>query len=92
MGDNLYIMGEYHNSRIMGRTIIIYYGSFMQAYGHIPEDKLKARLRKTLKHEFRHHLESLAGEDDLEVEDAIQMIKYKQKNIAGKGDSDGDIK
>lgn len=92
MGDNLYIMGEYHNSRAMGRTITIYYGSFMRAYGHFSEDRLKARLRKTLRHEFRHHLESLAGEDDLEVEDAIQMIKYKRRNITGKDDSGGDIK
>lgn len=91
-GDELYILGEYHNSRAMGRYIIIYYGSFMRVHGHIWEDKLKDKMRKTLRHEFRHHLESLAGEDDLEVYDAIQILKYKQRNLAGRGDSDRDTK
>lgn len=92
IGENLYIMGEYHNSHAMGRYIIIYYGSFMHVYGRFSEDKLKAQISKTLRHEFRHHLESLAGEDDLEVEDAIQMMRYKQRNHINRGDADGNSK
>ena len=32
-GDDLYIMGEYHRDQIMGRYIVIYYGSFERVYG-----------------------------------------------------------
>ena len=30
-------------------------------------------------HEFRHHLESLAGERDLEIEDEIEISRYKYR-------------
>ena len=32
-----------------------------------------------LLHEFRHHLESLAGERDLEIEDAVAVSQYKYR-------------
>ena len=77
----LYIMGEYHNDRQgyggLGRCIKIYYGSFMQVYSHYPPERFKEELRKTLIHEFTHHLESLAGERGLEIEDAVQLEKYR---------------
>jgi hypothetical protein len=68
--DNMYILGEYHLTHSMGRYIVIYYGSFEKLFGHLPEESLKMELRKTLRHEFTHHLESLAGERDLEKYDA----------------------
>lgn len=77
--NDLYIMGEYHHSGSMGRYICIYYGSFMQIYGHLSPEKLKERLIHTLKHEFTHHLESLAGEKDLEIEDAKFLMNYLKK-------------
>ena len=77
VGEQLSIMGEYQRHRHLGRSIVIYYGSFMAVCGHYSESQLCARLRKTILHEFRHHLESLAGEKDLEIEDAIQIAKYK---------------
>jgi len=79
VGEELYIMGEYHMERIMGRFILLYYGSFAHIYGHLAEDSLRVKIRKTLLHEIRHHLESLAGEKDLEVEDAVQIARYKEK-------------
>ena len=57
-------MGEYCRQYHLGRFIVIYYGSFAQVYGHLPKEDLAKRLRKVLLHEFRHHLESLAGERD----------------------------
>lgn len=51
----------------------------MQVYGYMTEEALRKRVRKTVLHEFRHHLESLAGERDLEVEDAIQIARYKER-------------
>ena len=76
---DLYIMGEYHNRRDMGRSIYIYYGSFMRTYGYLPPEALRERLRATLLHELTHHLESLAGERGLEVEDRLRIEEYKRK-------------
>ncbi|WP_246208630.1 metallopeptidase family protein [Anaerotalea alkaliphila] len=76
---DLYTMGEYHSGGSMGRYIIIYYGSFMQVYGHLEKKALKKKLEHTLKHEFTHHLESLAGERDLEIEDAVYIENYLRR-------------
>jgi len=74
--NDLYIMGEYHNDINMGRYIIIYYGSFQRVYGHLSSESFKEKLKKTLVHEFTHHMESLAGEHDLEIKDARNLNKY----------------
>ena len=76
---DLYILGQYHYSHSMGRYIIIYFGSFSALYGYGSREKLKKELRKTLRHEFTHHLEHLAGEKDLEVEDQKELDRYKGK-------------
>jgi predicted Zn-dependent protease with MMP-like domain len=79
IGDNLYIMGQYCRTLTMGRYILIYYGSFMKICGHMDKDQLRARVRKTVLHEFTHHLESMAGERGLEIEDAIFIQNYKDR-------------
>lgn len=76
---DLYILGQYQYSHSMGRYIIIYFGSFSALYGYGSREKLKKELRKTLRHEFTHHLEHLAGEKDLEVEDQKELDRYKGK-------------
>ena len=73
---DLYILGEYHRSRGMGRYIAIYYGSFEKASAHLTNAQLKKKLAHTLKHEFTHHIESLAGERDLEYEDERNIARY----------------
>jgi hypothetical protein len=35
-------------------------------------------MKKVLEHELTHHLESLAGEKDLEIADAVQLMKYME--------------
>ena len=77
--DDLYIMGEYHHSREMGRYIVIYYGSFERLYGHLNADEMREQLKKTLVHEFTHHIENLAGERGLEVKDAAAMARYRRR-------------
>lgn len=77
--EDLYVMGEYCSSWHLGRFIVIYYGSFERLYGYLDEEELAERLRKVLLHEFRHHLESLAGEHDLEIEDAAQIAAYRER-------------
>ena len=74
--NDLYILGEYHRDSRLGNYIAIYYGSVIRNFGNFSLENYKAELRKLLKHEFRHHLEGMAGEKDLEVEDAIDLQKY----------------
>ena len=79
VGDDLYILGEYQSGGSLGRLIKIYYGSFEKLFGSLSEEEFKERLKKTLFHEFTHHLESLAGERDLEIEDERQLAAYRRE-------------
>lgn len=78
VGDELKIMGEYIRNGVMGRNVHIYYGSFMSLYGHMTYEQLRDRVRETVLHELMHHLESLAGYKDLEVDDKVRLRKYLQ--------------
>jgi len=77
-GGNLFILGQYHRGGMLGRYITIYYGSFMQLYGNSSRQFIRQELDRVLRHEFLHHLESMAGEKDLEIQDAIRLASYKQ--------------
>ena len=79
--DGLFILGHYNHGGNLGRYINIYYGSFMQLYGKSPRPYLRRQLDRVLRHEFLHHLESMAGEKDLEIQDAIDLARYKRKRI-----------
>jgi len=72
---NLYTLGEYRRDQ-MGRYIVIYYGSLCSVYGGASHKKMRGYLRDVLTHELTHHLESLAGERDLEIEDEIKLDNY----------------
>lgn len=74
--NDLYILGEYVNSRGMGRYINVYYGSIQRIYGWAGEGEIKKQLEEVLLHEFTHHLESMAGERGLEIKDREQMRRY----------------
>lgn len=74
-GNDLYILGEYSRSS-MGKGIVIYYGSFERLFGDRDEDEIKDEMRKTLRHEFRHHMEGRAGECGLEKEDEKNLSDY----------------
>jgi hypothetical protein len=73
---DLFILGEYHRDSRLGNYIAIYYGSFVQTFGNESLAEYKEQLRRVLKHEFLHHVEGLAGVQDLEVEDAIEIQNY----------------
>lgn len=74
---DLYILAQYHRDAL-GRYISVYYGSLTRVYGHLPPGQFKDALRRVLRHEFRHHVESLAGNRDLEREDEEFLQRYKQ--------------
>ena len=71
----LYTLGEYHHNQ-MGRYIVIYYGSICIAHGNCSRDEMRVVLKKLLSHELTHHLESLAGARDLEIEDKRDLEDY----------------
>ena len=81
--EDLVIMGEYHRSRL-GNKITVYYGSFAKTCAWMNEDQLKDRLREVVRHEFRHHMENLAGmygRDSLEHEDREEIRRYLRSGV-----------
>ena len=72
----LYVLGEYNYGGHEGRYITLYYGSFMRVHGSKSGEAFKEELRKVMLHEFRHHLETRAGEHGLEYEDAAYIASY----------------
>jgi len=81
---DLYIMGEYHNQpHGLGRFITIYFGSFIRIHSHLSPEQQKIKLRRIVRHEFTHHLESLAGERELEKMDEQDMEKYRRRKQNG---------
>ena len=75
--DDLLILGEYQYN-LAGRMIVIYYGSVAAVMGDSSEEQWTKRLREVLRHEFVHHVETMAGEHDLEYWDDRQMKRYKK--------------
>ena len=73
----LLILGEYRTDPNLGRSIMLYGGSIIRAYGNLPEEKLKNELRRIIRHEFTHHIESLSGTRDLEIFDEISLDNYR---------------
>ena len=65
------------------RQIVIYKGSFDRVYRHADRDEARSILRGVLRHEFRHHLEYLAGihgASSLEAQDARDKREYLSRH------------
>ncbi len=76
-----YVLGEYIvESPGIGRLIVLYYGSFKRLYAGRTPGEIREEIWKTLKHELRHHLEDLAGVDDLAREDLKYLESLKITN------------
>ena len=75
------ILGEYHVHHVMGRGVVLYYGSFQQARPGLMDDEelLRPEIDRVLRHELTHHLESQAGNRDLEYDDAINLAKWNRE-------------
>jgi len=76
--EDLVIMGEYQRS-ILGNMIKIYYGSFMELYRFSSREILREKLEEVLLHEFTHHLEFLANEWGLVIEDNKFLEEYRKR-------------
>ncbi|HPU36065.1 MAG TPA: metallopeptidase family protein [Bacillota bacterium] len=77
---DFYVMGEYVEDEIMGCSIILYYGSFVNFLGDSSPEEWEEELWDTIVHELRHHLESLAGMDDLVREEMAEIEAYYKKH------------
>ncbi|HZK10037.1 MAG TPA: hypothetical protein VFD08_03100 [Clostridia bacterium] len=78
VNEDLIILGEYHRTKL-GRQIRIYYRSFRRVYGHLEYEELVEELRETLRHEFTHHIQDLAGDKSLEIEDGLKLAKWEER-------------
>ena len=60
---------------------MLYYGSFQQARPGLMDDEelLRPEIDRVLRHELTHHLESQAGNRDLEYDDAINLAKWNRE-------------
>ena len=79
--EELYIMGEYRNSGMMGKFINLYYGSFaaLARQENWRQKDWEDELYGTLAHEFTHHMEGRAGERGLEIKDEAFMEQYREE-------------
>ena len=79
VADDLYILGTYSVDPILGKQIIIYYGSFISTLRDASESVYRDKIRETVRHEFLHHLETNAGlfsKGTLVEEDDRRMMEY----------------
>ncbi len=88
---NVYTLGEcvtegypstWGGPETVRSTVVLYYGSFKALAAEDPDFDWVAEVWETLTHELRHHLESLAGQDDLEGVDYV----LEQDAHRGQGD------
>lgn len=73
----MYVLGEYHVHPVMGRGILLYYGSFCRVYPYMnDEGEARREIDRVLKHELTHHLENQAGSRELEIADAQYLMGW----------------
>lgn len=77
--NDLFILAQYHRGGAMGRYITVFYGSLRRVFGSLSREAFTDKLRHVLRHEFRHHVESLAGNYDLEIEDEEFISAYLER-------------
>ena len=83
VANDLYTLGKYKAFSGV-RQVILYKGSFDRAYPHADAEEAKVILRGVLRHEFRHHLESLGGVRDSSSLEAADE-REKEKYLSGHG-------
>ena len=69
---------EWAGPETVRSVVVLYYGSFKALARSDPNFDWEEELWETLTHELRHHLESLANEDDLEGVDYAMEEAYRR--------------
>lgn len=75
--DDYYILGEYIQD-VLGNQIVLYYGSFKYLLGDASSDMWQKEIVDTIKHELTHHIEAMAGQEDLANQEAYESIQRNQ--------------
>ena len=86
-GNDIATLGQYLIYSGM-RQIVMFKGSFDRVHPHADEEEARVLLQGILRHEFRHHLESLGGvhnASSLEAEDARKKEAYLAAHGKGRG-------
>lgn len=74
-----YIMGEYTIDGLLGSFIVFYYGSFLAVLDDAPLSEWEAEIDDTVLHELQHHLEAMAGRDDLARKEAQELAEAMRR-------------
>jgi len=77
--DDFYIMGEYVEDEHLGCFIVFYYGSFAALLKGDNLELWEDEIMDTVLHEMQHHLESLAGRDDLARSEIAELEKILRR-------------
>jgi predicted Zn-dependent protease with MMP-like domain len=77
--DGYYILGEYVEDGLGGCFIVFYYGSFAALLANEPVTVWEAEIIDTVLHEMQHHLEAMAGRDDLAQQEMEELARALQK-------------
>ncbi len=77
--DGYFIMGEYVEDGLGGCFIVFYYGSFVALLADEPITVWEEEIIDTVLHEMQHHLEALAGRDDLAQKEMEELARALQK-------------
>ena len=77
--DGYYILGEYVEDGLGGCFIVFYYGSFVALLANEPVTVWEAEIIDTVLHEMQHHLEAMAGRDDLAQKEIEELARVLQK-------------
>ena len=78
----MYIMGEYCHD-MLGRYIVLYYGSFAALLADEDEETWKDEIFATVAHEFTHHMEDTAGLHALDDKDA-EFLRQAREELGRK--------
>lgn len=76
--DEFYIMGEYVEDPAMGYYIILYYGSFVAVLEGETRETWNAEIWETIIHELQHHVETMAGVDDLVRAELAELARWRE--------------
>jgi hypothetical protein len=71
---------DFENADTVRSTIRLYWGSFRKLAARDPEFDWIAEIHETVEHEVKHHLEALAGEDQLGDVDAVMEHDFRREN------------
>ena len=71
------VKGHYIRNRL-GKQIVLYYGSFIYLYSRETKASWESKILATIKHELTHHIEALAGQENLAKKEQHEAFLREQ--------------